>query len=121
MDCALGEAFAGVLLPEVLARAAASADCGGPGKQRCSPIAASSAKVSGSSCAGVGTCWIEGLLGRRLDGTGDPSLAIEACLLWDVVEGAGEPAAGEVPGLLLLLTSRGALDMVRLLVRDVEL
>lgn len=47
-----------------------------------------------------------------MEGTGDPSLAIEACRLWDVVEGAGEPAAGEVPGLLLLLISRGVLDIM---------
>ena len=47
-----------------------------------------------------------------MEGTGDPSLAIEAYLLWDVVECAGEPAAGEVPGLLLLLISRGVLDIM---------
>lgn len=36
---------------------------------------------------------------------------MEACLLWDRVEGAGEPAVG-VPVLLRLLISRGALDIV---------
>jgi hypothetical protein len=107
-----GLAIAYARLLGLLARAAARADGRGPGSEDNSPIEASSAGESASSCAGVGTCWIEGLLGRRFEGTGDPSLAIEACLLWEAVECTVEPAAEEMPGLLLVLISRGALDIM---------
>ena len=113
-DRAAGVSTGDSRLPGLLARAAARADGRGPGSEDCFPIEASSAGLPPSSCAGAGTCWIEGLLGCTLEGTGDPSLAMEACLLWAVVEGAGDPAAGEVPGLLLLRMSRGALDIIGL-------